>query len=88
MHFLSRMYWDYRLKARRLRPKRKYWMVEMWKVNTENRITTRLQGSHNFPLFLGAFSVYANRVLRVERLKPVQHVSGNGLRIYVDFWGT
>lgn len=87
MHFLNCMYWDYRLEARRLRSKRKFWMVEIWQVNTENRITTRLQGSQNFPLFLGVVSVYANSVLRVERLRPVQHVSGNRLIIYVDFWG-
>lgn len=40
MHFLSHMCWDYRLEASRLGSKRKYWMVEMWQVNTENIIAT------------------------------------------------
>lgn len=51
MHFPSHMYRDYRLEASRLGSKRKYWMEEMWQVNTENRITTGLQGFQNFPLF-------------------------------------
>lgn len=33
-------------------------------------------GIPELPLFLGAFSVYANSVLRVEGLRPLQHVSG------------